>query len=450
MIDSRLEHLEGWGIAPHARSRVYRPRHPGQAAEALADARERGLSVVHRGGGQSYGDAALNEGGATIVTTGLDRILALDEEEGLLRAEAGVTFEAVWQEALPRGWWPPVVPGTMAVTLGGAVAMNVHGKNHFAEGALGDHVEALAVLRADGSVDRLLRKREPEALRAVIGAQGLNGTILEVTLRMRRVHSGYLRVLSRSARDLRRTLACLEEGAGAHDYAVAWIDAFPRRRAGRGIVHFADYLPPDHRLVGRGLTLQAQHLPARIMGVLPRSQAWRVLKPFTNDPGMRAVNAGRFWAGLTRHRRRYAQSHARFHFLLDYMPGWKRVYRPHGFLQNQLFVPRVAALSAFRTALDLQRRTGVRSYLAVIKRHRADDSAAGYLLDGYSLALDLPVRPKRLAELRRLCRSYDDLLAEVGGHVYAAKDFVGVGRLPPERDPLFSSNLVRRWERGGA
>lgn len=448
MTEPTLEHFEGWGMAPHARSLVYRPRHPGEAAEALADARHRGLSVVHRGGGLSYGDAALNQGGATVLTTGMDRIFGVDEDEGLVRAEAGVTFEALWQHLLPLGWWPPVVPGTMKVTLGGAVAMNVHGKNHFVAGAMGDHVEALTVLRADGTVEPLLARRDGEKLRAVIGAQGLNGTILEVTLRLKKIHSGYLEVLSRSTGSLGGTLDCMESRSGDHDYAVAWIDAFPRRRAGRGVAHFARYLDPDHTRAGQALTLEAQHLPSRILGVLPRSEAWRALAPLTHDPGMRLVNAGRFWSAIPRHRQRYVQSHAGFHFLLDYMPGWKRVYRPHGFIQYQLFVAKDAARHAFGEALRLQRRAGVYSYLGVIKRHRADPSAAGYALDGYSLALDLPIRPGKLAEFRSLCRSYDDLLEEVGGRIYAAKDFVGVGRLPAERDPLFSSNLVRRWERG--
>jgi FAD/FMN-containing dehydrogenase len=433
----------------HARSRVYRPRSDEEVVEALAHVRSAGLTVAHRGSGLSYGDAALNQGGAVILSEGLDRIVELDAEEGWIRVQAGVTVETLWKAVLPHGWWPPVVPGTMKVTIGGAVAMNIHGKNQFVKGSIGEHVTGLSVVRSDGSLERLGVDRERGAVRAVVGAQGLNGTITEVTLRLQKVHSGYLDVLSWSTPSLRATLDVLEERAPSSDYAVAWIDCFPSGRgAGRGLLHFAHYLPPDHPRAGRAMEVVDQQLPGSILGLLPRSQAWRALRPFTNDPGMRLVNLGRVVSGRPRHGRSYAQTHAAFHFLLDYVPGWQRVYRPHGLVQYQLFVPREAARDAFGEALRLQRVTGVRSYLGVVKRHRPDDFAASYSPDGFSLALDFPVRPGRLAALRRLCRSYDDLLRDVGGALYAAKDAVGVGRLPLDRDPLFSSNLVRRWEAG--
>ena len=128
------------------------------------------------------------------------------------------------------------------------------------------------------------------------------------------------------------------------------------------------------------------------------------------------------------------------------MPGWKRAYLPHGLVQYQLFVPRAAARYALGEALALQRRTGAYSYLGVVKRHRADPFPNSYAMDGFSLALDFPVRPRRLDRTVRLFRSYDALLREVGGRIYAAKDGVSAGQLPADRHPLFSSNLVRRWE----
>lgn len=445
----REEVLRGWGMTCHARSLVYRPESAEEVAEALADARRRGLTVNARGGGLSYGDAALNQGGATILSEGLDGIASFDPEEGVVRAGAGVTFETLWRHVLPHGWWPPVVSGTMKVTLGGAVAMNVHGKNQAVKGSVGDHVEALRIVRSDGEVRLLEAGRDDDLLREVVGAQGLTGTITEVSLRLAKVHSGYLEVESVSTRDVGETLDLLSERAHEEDYAVGWIDCLAGRRGGRGLLHFANHLPPDHRLGGRGLSLDAQSLPSRIVGVVPRSRTWMALEPLTNDPGMRLVNAARYWSGRARHGHRYVQSHAAFHFLLDYVPGWKRVYEPHGLIQYQLFVPREEAGHAFREALRLQRHHRIRSYLGVVKRHRPDPFAASYSVDGFSLALDFPVTPGRLDRLRDLCRSYDDLLADVGGRVYAAKDAVSTGRLPERRDPLFSSNLVRRWERAG-
>ena len=176
MIAPREEVLEGWGMSVRARSWVYRPRDAAEAAEAAQDARRRGLTIAHRGAGQSYGDAALNEGGAVLECSGIGRILAVDRETGTVRAEAGVTIAQLWKHVLPAGFWPSVVPGTMAVTLGGATAMNIHGKNAFRVGPFGEHVEAITLLGPDGAVRKLRRDRGAGDLRLsdVIGAQGLN------------------------------------------------------------------------------------------------------------------------------------------------------------------------------------------------------------------------------------------------------------------------------------
>jgi FAD/FMN-containing dehydrogenase len=459
-------------MSVRGRSWVYRPRDAAEAAEAVADARARGLTIGHRGAGQSYGDAALNAGGTVIDCSGLDRILAFDRDAGTVRAEAGVTIGQLWQHVLGAGFWPPVVPGTMAVTLGGAAAMNIHGKNAFRVGPFGEHVEALTLLGPDGSVREL--RREPsegavaEWLRAagapgtataaapsagplrlgdVIGAQGLNGTILDVTLHLKRVASGFLQVTPAPVRTLGEALALQDEAARTHDYAVGWIDCFAGGGGlGRGALHWADHLPADHRLTGQGLDPVKQRLPDRIMGIVPKRHTWRALKPFNNALGMRAMNAAKQLAGVVQGRRPYLQGHAAFHFLLDYVPDWKRVYLPHGLMQYQLFVPFADGERVLGEALRLQQRLGVVSHLGVLKRHRPDAFAASYAVDGYSLALDFPVRPRRMAEMRELFGEFDRLLAGCGGRIYAAKDQVSVGRLPERRDAAYSTDLAKRWE----
>ncbi len=453
-----VEVLRGWGDVHQGRSLVYRPTTEEGVAEALRDASARGLTIAHRGAGFSYGDLAVNEGGAVLELTRLTGIVAFDEASGVVTARAGTTIEALWREALPRGWWPPVVPGTMKVTLGGAVAANVHGKNHWSAGSIADHVRALTVMGPDGRIATLhASEARPSDVRVgppgdggvhgAIGALGLTGSILDVTLALHRVHSGLLEVEGVAVGTLAQSLEALEAGAESWTYAVGWIDCFPAgERAGRGVLHFARYLPADHPRAGVALTAAEQALPSRILGVVPRSQAWRGLRAFFHDPGMRALNLGRYAGGRWYRACRGLESHARFHFLLDYVPGWERAYQPHGLVQYQLFVPRAAAAYAVGEALRLQRATGVFSYLGVLKRHRADPSPHAYTMDGFSLALDFPVRPRRLDRLVRLFRSYDALLREVGGGIYAAKDGVSTGRLPAGRNPLYSSNLARRWE----
>lgn len=442
----RTEVLTGWGMANFCESRTYHPRNPYEVAEAMADANGRGLTVAHRGAGLSYGDAALNHAGAVVLTGALDQIVHFDAEAGVVRAQAGVTIRDLWHRVVGSGWWPPVVPGSMQATIGGCVAMNVHGKNNARAGCIGEHVIALTFLEAQGNIVELTAENDGERMRTVIGAQGLNGTILDVTLRLKRVHSGFLEVRPIPARSLEEGLEELDRAAESNDYAVGWLDAFSSGRAlGRGLVHAASHLPPDHALAARGTDVQSQQLPERILGVLPRAWTWRVVRPLTNNVGMRAINALKYIGGRGRTRPHF-QTHAAFHFLLDYVPNWKFVYRPGGLIQYQFFIPRLAAPYVFRQAIELQQRAGIPSFLAVLKRHRRDHFAASYSVDGFSLALDFPVKRGTERQLAALCIEFDAMQAETGGHIYAAKDSVSRGQLPEVRHPLFSSNLARRWE----
>jgi len=444
----RVEVLAGWGMAHHARSRVYRPADEEGVAHAVNDAVARGLSLTARGAGLSYGDAALNQGGAVVLTEGLAGVVSFDPASGRVTARAGTTLRELWTRTISQGWWPPVVPGTMEVTLGGCVAMNVHGKNHAQSGAFGAHVEGVTLLDGDGATRRVTREESPAELAAVVGGMGLGGVILDVTLRLKRVHSGFLAVEGWATRSLEDTLEALRAGVADSDYTVAWLDC-TGGRAGRGVVHTARHLDEGHPLVGEGLDAEAQGLPSRIAGVLPREWAVAPLKALNRPAGIRLLNAAKHGAARVRGRSRYVQTHAAFHFLLDHVPGWKRIYAPAGLIQYQMFVPAESALSAFSAALERQRALGVPGHLAVVKRHRAEESAAGYCMDGYSLAMDFPVgRGEGYTRLVRLCAELDAVQAASGGTVYAAKDAVsaGLGRLPRKHDPRFSSNLVRRWQ----
>jgi len=449
VVSPSLKGLSGWGGANHCRSWVYTPCSRSEVADCVSDALDRGWSLAHRGMGLSYGDAALNEGGAVIDLTSLNKIVDFDPDNGVIRAESGCTIEEIWKASLSTGWWPPVVPGTTHVTLGGAVAMNVHGKNHVRSGSVGDHVLALTLMASDGAARSLDTKKDRAPLMGTIGAQGLTGTILDVTLKLRRVHSGYLEVESRPFSELAQGLDLIDAGARSAEYAVGWVDCFSSgSSAGRGVLHLANDLPAGHELSGRALDVDSQFLSGPILGILPRKQLWRALRLLTRNPGMRIVNAGKNLSERMKPRRKYFQTHAAFHFLLDSIPDWRRAYGPEGFIQYQFFVAREAAQTVFGKALRLQHTHGVWSYLGVIKCHRTDRYASQYSVDGFSLALDFPVQRRSLARLMKLLNEYNAIQRDVGGRVYAAKDSVGVGALPDTRDPRFSSNLVRRWERG--
>jgi len=418
----RPERVEGFGLYNFSISPVFRPSTVDELRQVLAACRARGEEVVFRGAGRSYGDAALNPLGPVVDLTGLRTIRSFDDETGVVDAEAGLTLGDLWRFSIPRGFWPPVVTGTMHVSLGGALAMNVHGKNGWKRGTFGEHVEGVSVLRADGSVEWLPREdpRFPDA----VGNGRPQEPFVEVALKLKKVPTGYLDVEGFATKEMAETLAALDAAKESWEYLVAWVDCFAGGASlGRSVVHRAN----EHPRAGGEPTgfSEREQLADVKTGPLPLPWMLLGLKLIAKGPQMRAVNAARFFAGKRAGRSRYRQSLVAYSFLLDYLPGWNEAYRPGGFIQYQLFVPVERAAEAFSEAIRLQHEIGVVSALAVLKRHRADPSSRAYAMDGFSLAMDFPVTRGNPARLISLCRAYDRLLLGCGGRVYKAKDCVG-------------------------
>ncbi len=425
------ERVEGFGLYNFSVSPVHRPRSVEELRAVLALCRARGETPVFRGAGRSYGDAALNPSGPVVELLGLDRIVAMDEGSGLVRAGAGVTIGDLWKASIPKKLWPPVVTGTMHVSLGGAVAVNVHGKNGWKRGTIGDHLESVTVLRPDGSLETAAAGG-PE-LGAIVGNGRAKDPIVEVALHMKKPASGYLDVEGFVAKDLAATLSGIDGAKDAWEYVVGWTDCWASGRSlGRSVLHVAnEHVPaagePD------GFSVEAQLADVKT-GPLPLPVLLLGLKLTVRGPQMRFLNLAKYLAGSLAGRARYRQSLVAYSFLLDYVPGWNEAYRPGGFIQYQLFVPKERAEEAFARALRLQQEAGVVSSLAVAKRHREDRFPLGYAPDGFSLALDFPVTRANASRLLAVCRGFDRILLETGGRAYRAKDCVGtVPRLEAAR-----------------
>lgn len=418
-LDPRsIARLSGFGMNGTADGYVFRPASVEEVVDVLRLAREAGRKVVLRGSGLSYGDAAILSEAIVLDISAMRRILAFDPETGLLEAEAGATIEDLWRACLPHGWWPPVVSGTMFPTLAGALAMNIHGKNASKAGPIGEHVRAIDVVTGDGRLVTL-GERDP-GFDAMIGSAGLLGCIVRVKLQMKRVASGDLRVLAVSARNWDEQFETFERHTPEADYVVSWIDAFAQGSSeGRGQLHVAWHVEGDPS------TLEASHqdLPPRILGVLPKTQVWRFLKPFNNRLGMRALNSAKYLGGrLVGNGKEVRQSLVAFSFLLDYVPDWRKAYLPGGFIQYQSFVPKEAARQVFSSQLRLQREARLESFLAVMKRHRQDRFLLSHGVDGYSLALDFKITASNQARVWELAHRMNDLVLSFGGRFYFAKD----------------------------
>ena len=434
-------------MAVGAAGYVFRPEHAGGVAEALAAARSAGVPVVLRGAGCSYGDATLRAESVVLDLSRLDRVLSWDPETGIVEVEPGVTFRTLWRLAIGDGWWPPVVTGTMAPTIGGALAMNVHGKNNWTRGTLGGHCLELDFLSSSGEARTLFPERDRELFHAVVGGFGQLGIITRVRLQLKRVHSGLVEVRAVAAPDLETMLRLADDAKDQWEYVVGWIDTFAgSSKLGRGLLHFARHLEPGEDPDPRAsLRVAVQDLPDTLFGVVPKKMMWRFLRPLTNRPGMRLLNSAKYLAGSTvGDDKVYRQSLAAFSFLLDYVPDWKKIYLPGGLIQHQSFVPTADAGDVFRTQLEACRRAGMPSFLAVLKRHQDDPFLMSHAVDGFSLALDFPVVQGRREELWTLVSKLAEPVVEAGGRFYPAKDAAVPGEL--YRATLSDGRLQRFFE----
>lgn len=414
--------LENFGHSLSAPSYTLQPTDPEQLMDVFRQARQRGWTVALRGAGLSYNDAALNGGGIVLDLTHMNRILDWNPDLGVITAQPGVTLRQLWQHVLPHGWWPPVVSGTMHTTLGGCLGMNIHGKNNFKMGTIGEHVLEFTALLPTGAHITCSPEKNGDLFRAMIGGMGMLGVFTSITLKMKRMYSGLLEVHAWPLRALNEQLDSLQDGAPKFDYIVGWLDATAGGRGlGRGQIHAANYLhegqDPDWQ---KTMNVAYQTLPDRFFGVLPKSSLYIFMTPFMNNPGSRAINTAKYIASLRRGVHR--QPHAAFHFLLDYIPNWERSYGRAGLIQYQSFVPKEAALGAWTEMLTLSHRRGLPSYLGVTKRHRPDPFLLTHAVDGFSLAMDFKVTDGNRTRLRTMLQDFDKIVLGAGGRFYFAKN----------------------------
>lgn len=402
--------LHGWGRTAPTAARVVRPRTPEQVAEALALAGERG--ALPRGLGRSYGDAAQDAGGLVLDCTGLTGPVCLDVARGEVTAPAGTTMDTLLTVLLRNGHFVPVTPGTRRVTLGGAVAADVHGKNHSADSSLGAHLRSLTLVTPDGRTRRL----EPgsgdrDLFWATVGGMGLTGVVTEVTLGVFPVHSSHMRVDTDRTPDLEATLDLMARGR--HRYSVAWLDLFARGGAlGRGVVTRADHARVAD--LPRPLREDPLRYRAGSVPVPPLTPPFGAVNRWT----VGAFNALRLARTPRRARGRIQPVDGYFH-PLDALDGWNRMYGRPGAVQYQFVVPFGAEEALVRIAGELS-RTRAPSFLAVLKRMgEPTPGPLSFPRPGWSLAVDLPAD---LPGLGRLLHRFDERVLDAGGRLYLAKD----------------------------
>ncbi|MBK8975198.1 MAG: FAD-binding oxidoreductase [Planctomycetes bacterium] len=417
----------GFGRAVGGDAEVCRPTTAEQVVEALSCGGVDGRGIALRGAGRSYGDASTNTGGRVLDVTALDRILDFDPETGIAHVQPGVRIRDLWRHAIPHGYWPAVVPGTMHVSMGGAAAMNIHGKNAYAVGTFGDHVLEFTLATPSGELLVCDRQRNADVFHAAIGGFGMLGCFTELKLKLKRVHSGRLRVWGIPMRNLEDGIAILEDQREHADYLVGWCDLHARGRGlGRGVMHRADQFEPGEDPDGeRFLSAARQDVPSTLFGVVPKGWIWPGMWCAFHFGCVPFVNALKYHAGFKEGLASpYPQSHGAFHFLLDYVPRWHWMLRPGGLIQFQPFVPKDAAARVLRQVTEKAHSWGMAPYLGVLKRHRPDPFLMTHGLDGYSMAMDfgVPVGARRRRRLWELTHAMAEVVLDAGGRFYFAKD----------------------------
>ena len=390
------------------------------------------------GNGRSYGDVCLNAGGTLLAARGLDRFISFDATSGVLECEAGVLLSEIIGLTLPHGWFPPVTPGTALVTVGGAIANDVHGKNHHRAGSFGHHLLSFELRRSSGEILRCAPDQHADWFAATIGGLGLTGMISTARLQMRHVPGEWIAGDSQRFGNLEEFFALAAQSDAAYEYTVAWLDcAATGRKLGRGVFMRGNHLRHDAR-PPRGHSLQFPLTP-----------------PISPVTGLSV----RLFNELYFHRPAARQAHAIWHyqpflFPLDRLLDWNRLYGPRGFFQYQCVLPGAVATAALPEMLQLVAGSRQGSFLVVLKQF-GDQPSRGLLSfprPGVTLALDFPNRGEPTLQL---LESLDSITRAAGGAVYPAKDarmsaqsfqqyFPAWTKLQDYIDPMFSSSFWRR------
>ncbi|SOC83155.1 FAD/FMN-containing dehydrogenase [Ensifer adhaerens] len=396
--------LSGWGRYPRLDTRLEAPRGEEALRALLAD------PLIARGNGRAYGDAAIGVP-LTAQMRNFNRMIAFDAESGQLVAEAGVQLAEIISAFLPRGFFPLVTPGTKFVTLGGAIAADVHGKNHHKDGSFAACLDWIEIMGPDGAVTRCSRDQNADLFTWTVGGMGLTGIILRAALRLRRVESAWIRQTLLPAANIDEAMDLFERNDAA-TYSVAWIDCLSR---GAGL--------------GRSLVMLGEHASRAELDLKRAASPFDIGRrpslavPFDAPSGLlnsltvRAFNEAYYWKGRGAAGESFVNWDSYF-YPLDAVLEWNRIYGRNGFAQFQCVLPLESSARGMRALLEMISDAGAGSFLAVLKRFGPQESRFSFPMLGYTLALDFPVNQRMLTLMERL----DRIVLEHGGRFYLAKD----------------------------
>lgn len=404
--------ISNWGNYPVIEAKEVAPRDEGAVFDAIKGKK----AWIGRGMGRCYGDSSLAE--TTVSSLKMNHFLAFDNQTGILTCEAGVTYEDLLNTFVPKGWFPPVTPGTKFVSIGGAVASDVHGKNHHVEGSFSHHTLSFQLMLASGEIMTCSREENEPIFWATFGGMGLTGIILQVTFQLKKIETSYIKVTSIKAKNLSEILNLLTQFEHT-TYSVAWIDC----------VKSGDSMGRSLLMKGEHATLEDIKNTRFATKPLAIPQKFKLTVPFylpsftLNKLTVGLFNFGIYNTQLSKEVN-HIQDYDSFFYPLDVIHHWNRIYGKRGFTQYQFVIPKEAGYEAMKKILEMVVKAGMASFLAVLKTFGKQDGLLSFPMEGYTLTLDFPIMPTLFSILDTL----DEVVSSYGGRIYLTKDV----RVSPE------------------
>lgn len=404
MATKHQQTIAGWGNFPTSNSYVSFPRNTDEWKSLINE-----KNIIARGLGRSYGDQATNQNKNIGISTSMHCFLSWDEATGILECEAGTSLDEIITHFAPRGWLPMICPGTKFVTIGGAIANDIHGKAHHADGSFINCVVSFTILLADGNIVTASRTEYPDLFAANFGGLGLLGVILTAKIRLRKIETTYFRQKSVKVHNLTEMLEAVEKYQ-SYNYSVAWIDPLAKgKNLGSGVL-----------TVGNAATLE--ELPDKLKKEpLKVHQISKLTVPFflpsfvLNNFTVRILN--RLIAYVQNSPKEFVH-YEKFFFPLDMINLWNRGYGKRGFIQYQFVIPEENGATILTQILEMIASSGCTPFLNVFKKMGEGQGILSFPFKGYTLAIDFPVT-KRLAAFTR---QLDEVVLKAGGRLYLGKD----------------------------
>ena len=417
--DLSQKEISSWSRTNFSCSKIAFPETVEEICFLIQEAKSDQKTIIGRGAGRSYGDEALNDGHIVISTDKMDQIINWDKKSGLLKVQTGVNYEKVMSYCINDGWIPAVIPGTRYVTMGGALANNVHGKNSYICGNFGEWVQEFKIIIATGECLVCSNKINEDLFFSVIGGAGLLGIVIEITLQLIKIPSAILSIKRSVAPTFYELIDNLDKVSKYNDFAIAQVDCFPENIGlGRGTIHAGKFIGGDFDIDMEKM----KKVSPNMFGVIPKRLIPIIGSYILNDKIMRWVSRLKYYFDKkTATEGVYNEDIFNFTFLLDQVPNWRNMFK-YGFFEYEPLIPREKARIIIPQLISLTHKYEMPAYLSAIKIHRKDNFMLSYSMDGYSFAMDIPRRPKEKEKQDNLFKEMNKLIIQAGGIVYLAKD----------------------------